>query len=109
MILRRALLIAACLLPGAAAAQFQPTAPAQPQGEPPPCIKEFLSLRDAATKKAADIRAASDRHVPPQQACPLFNAFAAAETKLIKYAEENTTWCGIPPQVVTNLKQQHAK
>ena len=33
MNLRRALLIAACLLPGAAAAQFQP--PAAPQQEPP--------------------------------------------------------------------------
>ncbi|MGH6663981.1 MAG: hypothetical protein ACREB2_03625 [Pseudolabrys sp.] len=109
MTLRRALLIAACLLPGTAAAQFQPTPPAQPQGEPPPCIKEFLSLRDIAGKKAAEIRAASEHHAAAQQACPLFNAFSAAEAKLIKYAEDNTTWCGIPPQIVATLKKQHAK
>jgi hypothetical protein len=107
MTLRWTLLIAACLLPGTAAAQFQP--PAQPQGEPPPCIKEFLSLRDIAAKKAGEIRAASEHHASAPQACSLFNSFAAAEAKLIKYAEDNTAWCGIPPQVVDGLKKQHVK
>jgi hypothetical protein len=110
MNLRRKLLIAACLLPfaaGTAMAQFQPPAPAQ--GEPPPCIKAFLSLRDAAAKKASEIRSASDHHAPPNVACKLFNEFTAAEAKMIKYAEENTVWCGIPPEVLTNIKQQHVK
>jgi hypothetical protein len=110
MDLRRTLLIAACLLPCAAAtavAQNQP--PAQPQGEPPPCIKEFLALREVASQKASAIRAASTRHAPANEACALFNAFSAAEAKMIKYTEENSVWCGIPPEVLTGIKKEHAK
>ena len=110
MNLRRALLIAACLLPcaaGSAMAQFQP--PAQPQGEPPPCIKEFLALRDVAAQKAGAIRAASARHASANEACALFNAFSAAEAKMIKYAEDNAVWCGMPPQALANIKKEHAK
>jgi hypothetical protein len=102
--------IAASLLPcaaGTSAAQFQP--PAQPQGEPPPCVKEFLSLRDAAAQKASVIRAASARHASASEACALFNTFSAAEAKMIKYAEDNAVWCGIPPQVVANIKKEHGK
>jgi hypothetical protein len=39
----------------------------------------------------------------------LFNAFSAAEAKMMKYAEDNSVWCGIPPQVLTGIKQAHAK
>ncbi len=28
---------------------------------------------------------------------------------MIKYAEDNTAWCGIPPQIVASIKQQHVK
>ena len=113
MHLRRALLIAACGFPlcaGPALAQFQPAPQQQqPQQEPPPCIKEFLRLRDDAQKKASVIQAASQRKAPPQEACGLFNSFSAAETKMIKYAEENSVWCGIPPQAVETMKKQHAQ
>ena len=109
MNLRRALLIAAFLLPaaaGTAAAQFHPAAP---RGEPPPCIKEFLALRDAASQKASAIRTASARHASANEACALFNSFSAAEAKMIKYAEDNAVWCGMHPQVLVNIKKEHAK
>jgi len=107
MKLRRALFIAACLLPsaiGTAAAQFQ----SKPQQESP-CIKDFGMLRDATAKKAAAIRSASEQHAPPREACQLFNAFLAAEGKMLKYAVDNSLWCGIPPQIIQGLKQSHAK
>ncbi len=109
MSFRRAVLLAACVFPvaaGPAAAQFQPP-PAQQ--EMPPCIKEFVSLRNDAQKKAQAIQAASQNKVPPAEACKLFNAFSAAEIKLIKYAEENTAWCGIPPNVVEDMKKSHVR
>jgi hypothetical protein len=108
MNLRRALLIAACLMAGAvvtAAAQFQPATPQQE----PPCVKEFMRLRDDAGKKAEAIRAANERKAAAPEACGLFNAFSAAEAKMAKYAADNAVWCGIPPQVITNIKQQHVK
>lgn len=110
MNLRRALIVAACLLPGAgtgiAAAQFQP--PPQPQQEPP-CVANFGKLRADAEKKAGAIKSASARRVPPREACQLFNVFLAAEAKMLKYAIDNSVWCGIPPQIIATLKQSHAR
>lgn len=109
MDLRRAMLIAVGLLPFAAApalAQFPP-APGAQQG--PPCAAEFGKLRDEASNKAGLIREASKRKAPPAEACKLFSDFSAAEAKMLKYAETNSVWCGIPPQIITQIKQQHAK
>lgn len=111
MNLRRAAVIAAfaSVLAAAAApaaAQFQPA----PQGQqPPPCVKEFLRLRGIAEKKAAAIRAASERKAPPKEACKLFNSFSAAEAKMLKYATDNSVWCGIPAQVLSGIKKSHAR
>ncbi len=107
MNLRRALLIAACLMPfgiAPAVAQFPPASQ-----QAPPCVAEFGKLRDEAAKKAGAIRAASARKAPPVEACKLFNAFSSAEEKMLKYAEDNSVWCGIPPQVIQQIKQSHAK
>ena len=108
----RGLLLAACLLPGAAlpaAAQWGPSPQAQPQQEPP-CIKEFTRLRDDAAKKANAIRIADQKkNATPKEACGLFNAFSAAEGKMLKYASDNSVWCGIPAQIIAQIKAGHAK
>jgi hypothetical protein len=107
MSLRRALFIAAVVLPaaaGPAVAQFPPGAQQEP-----PCIKDFARLRDDAAKKAQAIRAANEHKVDAKTACHLFNAFSVAEEKLIKYADANATWCGIPGQIVKQMKQAHVK
>lgn len=80
-----------------------------PAQQMPPCVVEFGKLRDEAQKKAGAIRAASERKADPKEACGLFNSFSAAEAKLIKYAIDKAASCGIPPEVATNLKRQHAK
>jgi hypothetical protein len=132
---RRAWFIAACLLPFAAspfaAAQFQPP-PQQPpaaspwdqppQGAPWPqqqqqqqqqaqeaCVQDFGKLRDIAQKRAAAIRTASERKASAKEACGLFNAFSEAEAKMIKFSNDNAARCGIPKEMMTNLKQQHVK
>jgi hypothetical protein len=79
------------------------------QQQVPPCIQEFFKLRDDAEKKAAAIKAANERKAQPKEACQLFGALAASQAKMLKYASENTTWCGIPAQVVDQLKQANAK
>ena len=86
--------------------QMQLAQPPAQQG-PPPCVVEFLHLRDDTEKKGKAIQAASQRHATPKEACPLFVTFTAAEAKLIKYAIDNGTWCGIPPQFVEQLKKGH--
>jgi hypothetical protein len=105
-------LLAACIVPiyiGAANAQFQPVQPAQPQQEPPPCVQEFFKLRDEAEKKAAAIKTANEHKVSPREACPLFGALLAAQTKMLKYTNDNGVWCGIPKQVADQIKQAVVK
>jgi hypothetical protein len=105
MSLRRALQMAACffaLADGSALAQF-PAAPGAPQQQPP-CVADFTKLRLDTENKAKAIQTASKRHATPKEACHLFTAFQAAQNKMLKYASDNATWCGIPPQVVDQIK-----
>jgi hypothetical protein len=113
MSLRRAF-FAACMIAlyaGAANAQFQPPAAQPPaaQQQEPPCVQEFFKLRGEAEKKGLAIKAANERKASPKEACQLFGAFITAQAKMLKYASDNTVWCGIPPQVIENLKQGVAK
>jgi hypothetical protein len=110
MTLRRAWLIVALLAAaiGPAAAQFQPVAPPAQQ-QAPPCFVEFSKMRNDTEKKAIAIRTANERKADAKVACGLFNAFTAAEGKMLKYAVDNATWCGIPPQVIEQIKKGHAQ
>ena len=75
----------------------------------PPCVQEFFKLRDDAEKKALAIKAANDRKAPPKEACALFTALAASQTKMLKFVNENGQWCGIPPNIAEQIKQGSAK
>ena len=104
MNLRRALFIAAFVLPAAAGpalAQFQPQQPPS-QGEPP-CMKDFSKLRDDTEKRASAVMAAQKAKVPLPEACKLLTAFAASEEKMLTYAKANQVWCGIPPQLIQQI------
>jgi hypothetical protein len=79
-----------------------------PQGGPPEaCMKAFMPLREDAEKKGKMIKAASDRHAMPDEACKLIGNYAAAEVKMISYVEKNSEKCGIPPQIADQLKGGH--
>jgi hypothetical protein len=79
-----------------------------PQGGPPEaCMKAFMPLREDAEKKGKMIKAASDRHATPDEACKLIGNYAAAEVKMISYVEKNSEKCGIPPQIADQLKGGH--
>ena len=82
--------------------------PAPPQGGPSDeCMKGFMPLREEAEKRGKLIKAASDRHSPPDEACKLIGNFGQAEIKMIKYVESHAAKCGIPPQVADQLKTGH--
>ena len=71
------------------------------------CQNGFIPLRDDAEKKGKLIKAASERHAPPDEACKIIGNYSAAEVKMIKYVEANSAKCGIPPQVGDQLKAGH--
>ena len=94
MRLRRAVpvMCVVALFAGSAKAQFGPAAPEQE----PPCVKDFSKLREDTEKKAAAIKAAGERKASPKEACQLFSAFVAAQSKMLKFATDNATWCRHP-------------
>jgi len=81
----------------------------QPQAGGPPdaCMKDFIPLRQEAEKRGKLIKAASDRHATPDEACKLIRSFGQAETKMISFVESHMAKCGIPPQVADQLKNGH--
>jgi hypothetical protein len=67
----------------------RPPAPPSQGGAGEDCMKQFMPLREEAEKRGKMIKAASDRHAPPDEAC-----------KLIRN-------CGIPAQVGDQMKAGH--
>ncbi len=88
--------------------QFErgPAAPSQ-AGPSDECMRGFVPLREDAEKRGKLIKAASERHAPPDEACKLIGNFGQAEIKMIKYVESHAAKCGIPPQVSDQLKNGH--
>ena len=69
----------------------------------------FPTIRDEVEKGAAGIRAAGDRKASREEVCPLFKAFAAKEEKLVSFLTTNQKLCGVPANIITQVKQNHAK
>ena len=69
----------------------------------------FPALREDVEKGAGTIRAAGDRKATREEVCPLFKSFAVKEAKLVSFLTTNQKLCGVPPNVITQVKQNHAK
>ena len=95
--------------PPAGATPFTNTPMAAPptQAGADDCMKGFLPLREEAERRGKMIKAASDRHAGPDQACKLIGNFSESELKMIKYVESHSEKCGIPPQIADQLKKGH--
>jgi len=101
--------------PSNGAAPIAGGAPTQPMGAPPPgaagpsdaCMKAFVPLREDAEKRGKLIKAASERHAQPDEACKLHEAYSKAESKMMEYIKVNATKCGIPPQIGEQMKKGH--
>jgi hypothetical protein len=86
-----------------------PASPTMPGGgAAEACMKAFMPLREEAEKRSKLIKAASEHHAPPEEACKLIENFGQAEVKMIKYVETNATRCGIPPQIHEQLEKGHS-
>jgi hypothetical protein len=82
--------------------------PAGPTEEQKVCLT-FPSIREDVEKGAASIRTASERKAAREEVCPLFKSFAVKEANLVKFLETNRKLCGVPPDVITQVRQNHAK
>jgi hypothetical protein len=76
--------------------------------QPPAACQDLLGLRDETHKHGKAIQTAAKKKPGPEELCKLFKTFLAAETKFIKGLEERSATCGVPPDVIKQIKSQHA-
>jgi hypothetical protein len=81
---------------------------ASAQSAPPQCTA-FVELRNDAQAKALAVRMAIDKKVERKDVCSLVQRFYAAEGTVVKFLEDNKTWCNIPDQAITAAKQNHER
>jgi len=101
------ILLLAIALAVAAIPQARAQVPAGAQQ--PPCMDTFMPLRQEAEKRAGVIRAAIEKKAQPPELCGAFKEFTNAEAKVVKFAETNSVWCGVPPEAVKAMKANYAK
>jgi hypothetical protein len=73
------------------------------------CMTQFTTLRSEVEKRGMAAKAASEKQAPREEMCKLVKAYGAAETKWIKFAETSMAKCGIPQEIVKQLKTVHAR
>jgi hypothetical protein len=74
-------------------------------GGAPPCMAEFAKLRGEVEKRGMAARAASQRKASREEMCKYVTTIVEAQAKWVKYAEANVQACGIPVQIVSQLKE----
>jgi hypothetical protein len=78
-------------------------------GNQPPCAVEFGKMREDVQKKGIAARQASEKHVSREELCKLITVYSAAEGKWLKFTENGVSACGIPVEIVNQLKQVHGR
>jgi hypothetical protein len=81
---------------------------AAPQ-QPPAICQQLLVQRDEAAKHGQAIQAGGQKKVPPEEMCKLFKTFLSSESKMLKGLEQNSSTCGVPPDVIKQVKASHDK
>ena len=79
---------------------------ASAQSTPAQC-NSFIALRDDAQKKALAVRTAVEHKVERKEICSLVQRYYAAESAVVKFLEDNKTWCGIPEDAIKAAKGNH--
>jgi hypothetical protein len=110
MPLLRAFPLAFALLPALLAGVTEARAQFAPPAAPPnACAAQLMALKQDVEKKFVPAKAAMERKASAAELCKLFGQFADAESKFVKYAEEQGVWCGMPPEALKNFKAGHVQ
>jgi hypothetical protein len=67
----------------------------------------FIKLRDEAQQKALAVRTAVQNKAERKDICGLVQRYYSAESTVVKFLEDNKTWCGIPDQAIKAAKDNH--
>lgn len=74
-----------------------------------PQCAQFQGLSQAAAQKASVVQAAMKAKADRKEVCAAMTTFVAAEAIVVKFLEDNKTWCGVPDQVIVASKANHEK
>jgi hypothetical protein len=82
-----------------------------PTPEQQKCLQEFTSYRTEVEKRAKAAEAEGRKKERPtrEKMCELITGYSTAEFKWLKFAETNLSKCGIPPQIVEQIKAVHVR
>jgi len=84
------------------------TLPGPPSASAPPAqCQQLLTDRDETRKHGQVLQAAGKKKSPPDEVCKLFKAFLGAESTMIKGLEESSATCGVPAEVIKQVKTSH--
>jgi hypothetical protein len=100
--MKRSFGMALAVLAVAAASQ---TALAQGQVQ----CNAFGQLRSDAEQKALAVRASIEHKAERKDICAAVTRFYAAEAAVVKFLEDNKSWCGIPDQAIKSAKEGHER
>jgi hypothetical protein len=78
--------------------------PPQGGGGANPCVVEFTRLRGEVEKKGSVAKAVSDRKGTRDEMCSAVSGIHAAQVTWVKYAKDNSSQCGIPPDILKQLR-----
>jgi hypothetical protein len=67
----------------------------------------FVKMRDEAQQRALAVRNAVQNKAERKDICALVQHYYAAEATVVKFLEDNKTWCGIPEQAIKMAKDNH--
>ncbi len=81
-----------------------------PTPEQAACMNGFTKLRAETEKRGLAAKAASEAKKKPtrEEFCKLVTAYSDAEIKWIKFTADNMTKCGIPKEILAQIKTAHA-
>ncbi len=78
------------------------------QSAPVQC-SAFAQLRSEAEQKALAVRSSIEHKAERKDVCAAVQRFYTAEASVVKFLEDNKTWCGIPEQAVKAAKEGHER
>jgi hypothetical protein len=84
------------------------TASAQQLPAPAQC-DQFRVLSIETQKKADAVQAAMKAKTDRKQICALMTTFVTAEATVVKFLQDNKTWCGVPDEALTVSTANHEK
>jgi hypothetical protein len=97
--------------PAAAPLMMPQVAPAPGMGGAPqggggnnPCMAEFMRLRSDVEKRGASAKAVNDHKGSREELCAAVSGMYSAQATWVKYAKQNSSSCGIPPDIIKQLR-----